>query len=615
MDTPPTAATPLFDAPLARPRRRRRGVVAALAAVALLAAGATAVAARGDDDPGLRTATTAVRSVDQVLHGVATVEAVSQARVAFPVAGTVATVDVAVGDQVAVGRRLATLDEAALVTTLHEREATLAEARLTLERALAGEPVDDAPGGPGTDAATGTGAAGTGATGTGAATPASAPTGSTGATAATTVPAARPTTTTGDDTDLRAAQRAVVDAQAAASRALRDAQAAVDAALAVCGDLTSTPTSTSTPSTTTTVAGATTTTTTADAGADVALPDDDGTATCAAALGEGLTAQQEAARRQAEVSTAADALTALLAERAATAAGTGGTGGTGGGTASSSADPSGRAGSSDPSSSTRAGTGSAAATTTETTAERLIALQKAVDAAEAEVAVASQAIEQASIVSPIAGTVVAVGLAVGDDVTAAATDAAITVVGDGGYEVTTTVSVGDLGDLAVGQAATVRPDGSGDALRGEVVAIGLAGEGSGSATSYPVTIGLDEPDADLGNGATASVEIVTDAVTDVLAVPTSAVTVDGERATVRRVGDDGEAAEVTVTTGAIGATWTEVTSGLDAGDEVVLADLGEPLPSSATEVTSSGSTRTFGGGGGGRGGAGFGGGPMVGPPG
>ena len=50
-----------------------------------------------------------------------------------------------------------------------------------------------------------------------------------------------------------------------------------------------------------------------------------------------------------------------------------------------------------------------------------------------------------------------------------------------------------------------------------------------------------------------------------------------------RVLDDGEVASVPVTIGAIGQTWTEIVSGLDEGDTVVLADLDEPLPGTATD--------------------------------
>jgi HlyD family secretion protein len=179
-------------------------------------------------------------------------------------------------------------------------------------------------------------------------------------------------------------------------------------------------------------------------------------------------------------------------------------------------------------------------------------------------------------------------------VTAASAEQAVVVAGDGGYEVTTTVSVTDLPDLDVGQAVTVQPDGRGSTLEGEIVAIGVAA--SDGSTSYPVTIALTEPtNDDLRNGAIASVAITVTGAEEVLVIPTSAVSIDGDRATVQAY--DGSTAEtVTVETGAIGSTWTEIRSGLDAGQQVVLADLSEPLPGSATETSDTGGGTNFQGG-------------------
>ena len=157
-------------------------------------------------------------------------------------------------------------------------------------------------------------------------------------------------------------------------------------------------------------------------------------------------------------------------------------------------------------------------------AEELVAYQKAVDAAEVDLSVAEQAVRQAEIRSPIRGTVVAVEIEPGDDVTAGSATATITVTGDGGYEVTATVGVDDLPDLAVGQAATVTPDGSdGTPVSGEVVNIGIVGSTDGASTTYPVTIGLTGDSSDLRSGSVASVAISTDDATRALAVPTSAV--------------------------------------------------------------------------------------------
>ena len=143
------------------------------------------------------------------------------------------------------------------------------------------------------------------------------------------------------------------------------------------------------------------------------------------------------------------------------------------------------------------------------------------------------------------------------------------------------------------------PDGSETALDGEVVSVGVAGTSSGASTTYPVVVSLADDDTgdgdgdgdDLRNGATASVAIVTDEAGDALTVPTSAVHVEGGVSTVA-VLEDGTPSDVEVQVGAVGPEWAEIADGVEAGDVVVLADLDEPLPGSATDGSSS-STGTF----------------------
>ncbi len=184
----------------------------------------------------------------------------------------------------------------------------------------------------------------------------------------------------------------------------------------------------------------------------------------------------------------------------------------------------------------------------------------------------------------------AVTLAVGDDVTADSSTAHIVIVGAGGFEVTTMVSVDHIPDVKVGQQATVLPDGATDPLNGQVVAIALTPTTATSGTTYRVTIGLDDQGTGLGNGATGSVSITTAGVTSTLAVPTSAVHTDGTTHTVTVV-DGSTTSTVDVKVGVIGATYTQITDGLTAGQSVLLADLDQPLPGSATS-SSNGTSST-----------------------
>ena len=165
------------------------------------------------------------------------------------------------------------------------------------------------------------------------------------------------------------------------------------------------------------------------------------------------------------------------------------------------------------------------------------------------------------------------------------TTADVVVQGDGGFEVTTTVSVDQVADVAVGQQASVVADGSHESLEGKVTSISVAPVDSTSTTNYRVVIGLDSPDARLENGSTGTVSIVTESAKSALAVPTSAITTTGRRHTVDVI--DGDTTRtVAVEVGVVGSTWTEIKSGVSRGEDVVLADLSKGLPGSATSSTS-----------------------------
>jgi HlyD family secretion protein len=544
-------------------RRRRPAVRIAATCIGVIAVGALvaqATIARGDDGPRYRTAVAADRDITEALHETAVIEPVSQAAVAFPVSGTVASVDVAVGDRVQVSTTLATLDSGSLDAAVNTAQAALDQAELTLQRALDGEAVT---------------------------TPGQSP--NDGPTAV--EPTSR-TTTAGDvvaavalvavadvsDEELRAAQQAVLDAQAQVDADLRTADEALASAREICAALGEP--AVDDPATTSTTTG---TTGTGDISA------------CEDALGAVLDAQTTVQGSQAAVVAASDALEALRSERAASTE-----------DPSPPPDDAAPAAPSAPAEDRPTGSGStptpngpsdtptpsapSGGTTngSSPSAEELVAYQKAVDAAEVDLSVAEQAVRQAEIRSPIRGTVVAVEIEPDDEVTAGSATSTITVTGEGGYEVTATVGIDDLPDLAVGQPATVTPDGSdGTPVSGEVVNIGIVGSTDGASTTYPVTIGLTGDSSDLRSGSIASVAISTDDATRALAVPTSAVHAGQGGHTVTLL-EDGTASEVDVTVGAVGAEWTEITDGLESGQVVVLADLDEPLPGTATDSSESG---------------------------
>jgi multidrug efflux pump subunit AcrA (membrane-fusion protein) len=585
----------------ARRRRRIRRVAFGLGVAVVVATGAgvTAAALSRGQQADFRTATVTTQDLESRLGAVAAIEPISEAAVAFPVAGTVATVDVAPGAQVTVGQQLATLDTTQMQAQLHTSQAALDQAKLILAKALDGEDVS---------ALLRTGGAGM-------------------ARAVSLLPVVvEPTFTVVSDVggdEIGAAQQAVLAAQHAVDAARSTAAAKLDSATSVC----------------------------AAVGADVDPSDPAGATStiqaCQSALQDVVSAQGAVSDAQADLVTAASKLDDLLDHYAeqlqstptttappttpppateaptttappaaptqpgATAAApsptpttttvprTGAGAGGGGGRVS------GRAGAS--SSASRSGAtpsfnaGGGAGTVASPSSADLISYQAAVDSAAAAVAAAQQALDQARIVSPIAGTVVDVGVATGEQVAAESSTQQILVQGLGGYEATASLDLTDVVHVEVGQPAALMPDGMTAAVAGHVVSVSALPDSSASTTTYRVTVGLDSDTSSLRNGAIGSLSIVTATAKGVLAVPSSAVTSVGARHVVRVV--DGATATATpVGVGVVGDTWTEITSGLRAGQQVVVADLGAPLPSAATatsQTTARQFARTFGGAGGG----------------
>jgi HlyD family secretion protein len=171
-----------------------------------------------------------------------------------------------------------------------------------------------------------------------------------------------------------------------------------------------------------------------------------------------------------------------------------------------------------------------------------------------------------------------------------------------------------VGKVKPGQPAAVTPDGATKPIAGKVTSIGALGTTtSGGAASYPVTITLDPTSQQLFNGATASVAITLGTAQAAVTVPTSAVQTLGPFSVVSTM-VNGKPTTTRVTLGVVGATVTQITSGLKAGDEVMLANITQPMPTGNTNLRGfgGGGRGNFGGAGGGGGAAGGGGGGAAG---
>jgi multidrug efflux pump subunit AcrA (membrane-fusion protein) len=599
-------ADPRWRRSRSRSRSRSRPLLAGAAVLvfsALVAGGAWA--ASGSAGPSYRVAVVARGPVVQTLDVVGTIEPVNEATASFPIAGTVSTLDVTVGQHVTAGQRLASLDTTTLDQQLSTAQAATATAALTL--------ADDQ----------NSQSAGSG-TGTPSATPTPAASASAGRSTAT----AKPATAAGTAA-VTSAQAAVRAAQQRIDQQLEQARADLDAQTRTCQAVLAPPGGpTPTPSGTPSVTPATRPTsppsgtsaptppsspaaTPTPSPAPLGQPADPAALAMTAHL-ESVAAPARPATGQADDSACAQSLSTVLTDEAAIAASE---------TTQSHDEAtldsaiSALAGSAAPTTGPPASTGPTAAATKSggaasataatpgassqrstkgpATAAQIAADQAAADADAAEVALAEQNLAEAQLLAPIDGTVASASVSPGMSVSASSSTPAFIIIGAGTAEVTTSVNVTQIDDVKTGDTVQVTPDGAATPLPGTVTAVGLLSSTTGSTTTYPVTIGLAPSAEHLFAGAGATVSITIRQASDALTVPTSAVrTVDGISTVT--VLDKGKAATARIATGVTGSALTQVLTGVTAGDRVVLADLTLPLPSS----NSTAATRRLTGGGG-----------------
>jgi multidrug efflux pump subunit AcrA (membrane-fusion protein) len=631
----------------------------------LVAAGAgTAWAMSGSGGPSYRLASVVRADVSQTVDADGTLAAKNTSTVAFAAAGTVDSVRVGVGDEVSAGERLATIDKSDLESAVTSAETSVAQAK----QRLADDEEAQATGTPTTSSSSTSGAnnhAGTDSTSS------VRLTASTTVTATETTPAKSTAPNTGGSTSaaaIRAAQKRVESAQ----RALDDAIAAVsddvnDLNTSCTTSVDPKPvTKTVVADSGGTVSGSVgeqamvatlldTTTTSTNPQSDpaggsysyegltagnpyqvVLVPVVD-TAACAKALDTIKTDQSDKTNNRSVVSAKAaldqtiGALEKLITAQSSSGSGGGSGSGPGGGSGSASGSSAGsgtRAGgtgsASSRSGSASGGTGSGSGGTTGgsggpaasgsstgmlVTAEQIAADTKAIDAADAELAVAKRDVGFATLTAPVSGTVATVGLAKGDAVSASSTSATIKVVGSGALSVDLSIGLADIDLVKVGEAAQVTVDGRTKPIPARVTLVGTTNSASstGSSSAYTVTVGLGATDATLYDGMGASVAIDVGTAKNVVSVPISAV---HSIATLHTVSVDagGKVTTKRVTLGVEGAERVQVLSGLSVGDQVVLADISASVPSSNTTVRRGGTTL----GGGLTGGGGLGGGGLTG---
>jgi multidrug efflux pump subunit AcrA (membrane-fusion protein) len=163
------------------------------------------------------------------------------------------------------------------------------------------------------------------------------------------------------------------------------------------------------------------------------------------------------------------------------------------------------------------------------------------------------------------------------------------------YQVSGPVSDAQLPLVRIGDQVNVTPAGGGEQLLGHVTGVAPSALITQGVATFTVTAIIDGQNPNVHTGSTAQMSIVVERDVDVLTVPTSAVHTIGSSSYVN-VLRNGQSVPVTVTVGASDPTRTQILSGLNRGDVVILAEIGAKPPT--------GGAAPGGGGGGGGGGAG-----------
>jgi multidrug efflux pump subunit AcrA (membrane-fusion protein) len=252
------------------------------------------------------------------------------------------------------------------------------------------------------------------------------------------------------------------------------------------------------------------------------------------------------------------------------------------------------------------------------TSAQIASDQASLDSARSQLTQAQDAVDNATLRAPFAGTVSAVGYAVGDTVggsssgggsnngngnnSSSSSTSGITVISPDSLLVSANVSASDVTSLKTGMQATITPTGGTDTDYGVLTSVGVIASASDSgAAQFPVTIQVTGSTAGLYPGASASVAITTKEADNVLTVPTQALHSSGTTTYVYVIQGSKEV-KTTVTVGTTYGLQTQVLSGLKVGDQV------EVISFTRTGGGGTGTIRRGLGGEGGFGGGGFGGG-------
>ena len=203
------------------------------------------------------------------------------------------------------------------------------------------------------------------------------------------------------------------------------------------------------------------------------------------------------------------------------------------------------------------------------------AAEAQVEQAQVAVDSARLALRRADLEAPLDGTVASITIDIGESVSPQMP--AVTLVGDSQFTIEADVDEADIGWIEMGQEVKITFDAfPDDVLAGRVVSVAPLASIDLGIVSYRVTIESQETNLPLRAGMTANTEIVKEQREDVLLVPNLAIALDsatGQKYVDRQTATGIE--KVEIETGLTTEVYSEVRSGLQEGDLVVISSLSD----------------------------------------
>ncbi len=243
-------------------------------------------------------------------------------------------------------------------------------------------------------------------------------------------------------------------------------------------------------------------------------------------------------------------------------------------------------------------------------AETVAAAEATVSSDEQTLAQRQQALSELTVTAPIAGVVTAVDVQPAEVVGPSTTG--VTIESSDQFQAQVSIAEDSIGQVATGDAAAVTVSAlPGQTFAGTVATISPVASGGSGVSAYTVSIDVAKPQGLLA-GMSATANITTEQVASTLRVPTAAVKTGASGQKTVSLMESGKPVAVPVQTGLTSTQWTQITSGVEPGQTIVLGVLPHGATRSAARGGAAGAAGVgvvtigggFAGGGGGFGGGG-----------